>query len=270
MHFGATLRLMRLESGIGLRELAGRLGVSSAYLSRVENGLDAAPTPARLEAMARELRVPATLLMDLAQRVSPLVMDYVEAVPEAGTLFLEIAHRELDAAQLAEVQAFVESRFPAKRRAAGAFDGLADLLTAERVVVGLECSSLDDALDVVAGRLGRAAPGGAAAVAAALRGHESEASSAIGGGIAVPCAYVPGVKLAAAMVVLSPSLRVQTPDGAPLEVLVAFLGPRDSAERRVALAHVARLASRGLATELRRSRSAAQVLARLAQLETLR
>ena len=100
MHFGATLRVMRLESGLGLRELASRVGVSSAYLSRVENGLDPAPTPARLEVLARELRVPPTLLMSLAQRVSPLVMDYVETTPEAGTLFLDIAHRELDGVEV--------------------------------------------------------------------------------------------------------------------------------------------------------------------------
>ncbi len=269
MHFGATLRLMRLESGLGLRELAGRLGVSSAYLSRVENGLDAAPTPARLEDVARELRVPAALLMDLAQRVSPLVMDYVESVPDAGSLFLQIAHRELDAAQLAEVQAFIEERFPVRRKAA-TFEGLSELLTSERVVVGLEVATLDDALDVAALRLGRGAPGGVAAVAAALRGREAEASSAIGGGVAVPCAYVPGAKLAASLVVLTPGLRSATPDGAPLEVLVAFVGPRDSAERRLALAHVARLASRGLAQELRRARAPAQALGRLSQLETLR
>ncbi|MGV3621932.1 MAG: helix-turn-helix domain-containing protein [Archangium sp.] len=269
MHFGATLRMMRLESGIGLRELAGRLGVSSAYLSRVENGLDAAPTPARLEDMARELRVPATLLMDLAQRVSPLVMNYVETVPEAGTLFLEMAHRELDAEQLAEVQAFIEARFPLKKTAT-AFGGLTELLTPERVVVGLECETIDDALDVAAGRLGRATPGGVAGVAAALRGREAEAPSAIGGGLSVPCAYVPGAKLAASLVVLSPGLKTDTPDKLPVEVLVVFVGPRDSAERRLALAHVARLAGRGLASELRRARSPSQLLSRLAQLETLR
>ena len=33
MHFGATLRLLRMESGISLRALAQRVGVSGAYLS---------------------------------------------------------------------------------------------------------------------------------------------------------------------------------------------------------------------------------------------
>ena len=269
MHFGATLRVMRLESGLGLRELASRVGVSSAYLSRVENGLDPAPTPARLEVLARELRVPPTLLMSLAQRVSPLVMDYVETTPEAGTLFLDIAHRELDAAQLAEVQAFVAARFPTKRRdePVGA---LAELLTPERVVTGLSCATLDDALDIAAGKLGRTAPGGPAAVAAALRAREAEASSAIGGGVAVPCAYLPGAKLAASVVLLSRGLKVATPDDVPLEVLVCFVGPRESPERSVTLAHVARLAARGLAAELKRARTPAQVLARLSQLELFR
>src|SRR5512145_1351730 len=101
MHFGATLRLLRLESGLSLRDLARRLDVSGAYLSRVENGLDAVPTPSRLDAMARELGVPAPVLLSLAHRISPLVVDYVEQVPAAGRVLLEIAHRRLDERQLA-------------------------------------------------------------------------------------------------------------------------------------------------------------------------
>ena len=45
LNLGATLRLLRVEAGLSLRELAARVGVSTAYLSRVENGHDAAPTP---------------------------------------------------------------------------------------------------------------------------------------------------------------------------------------------------------------------------------
>lgn len=46
--FGAALRLLRVEAGLSLRALAQRIGVSSAYLSRVEHGHDAIPTPDRL------------------------------------------------------------------------------------------------------------------------------------------------------------------------------------------------------------------------------
>src|SRR5688572_273470 len=117
MHFGATLRLLRLESGLGLRDLARRLNVSGAYLSRVENGLDSIPTSARVEAIAGALQIPAPLLLELAHRVSPLVVDYVDAVPQAGSLLLEIADRRLSAAELSELRDFLNERFPSKQAA---------------------------------------------------------------------------------------------------------------------------------------------------------
>lgn len=252
MHFGATLRLLRLDSGLSLRDLARRLDVSSAYLSRVENGLDAAPTPARLAVMARELGLPAPVLMDLAHRVSPLVVDYVEQVPEAGSLFLEIAHRRLDAGQLAELRALVDERFPpAGVSCTAPAWGLAQLLRTDRIVLGLTCSGMEDILDVAAGRLADACPRtDAATVSAALRSREKEVSSAIGSGVAVPCVYLAGAEPAAAAIILGTPLAYDTPDGAPLQVVIVLVGPRDAPERRLVLAQIARLAARGLAERL--------------------
>ncbi len=267
MHFGATLRLLRLDSGLSLRDLARRLDVSSAYLSRVENGLDAAPTPARLEALARELELPPTVLMELAHRVSPLVVDYVEETPDAGALFLEIAHRRLDAEQLAQVRAFVNTRFPARRAAVEPEPArLAELLAPERVVLRLSCAALDDVLDMAAGRLTTGGPAELASLRASLRAREGEVSSAIGGGVAVPVIYA-GASSRAALVTLDRPLRVETPDGKPLRLVVVLAGPRDSASRRRVLAQVARLAARGLADELARTDSPAAALRRLAALE---
>ncbi|THF65320.1 helix-turn-helix domain-containing protein [Pseudothauera rhizosphaerae] len=262
MHFGATLRLIRLDSGLSLRDLARRLKVSSTYLSRVEKGLDAVPTPARLSAMARELGVPPTELMDLAHRISPLVADYVERVPEAGSLFLEIAHRGLDAAQLAEVRAFVAERFPpAVGAPAPSGGGLAAILRPDRVVLGLTGSGMDDVLDLAAGRLADACPRvDAAYVAAALHAREAEVSSAIGGGVAVPCAYVAGAEPAAAVIVLDEALAYDTPDGRPLKVVIVLVGPRDDPGRRLVLAQIARLAGRGLADRLAGADSVEAVL----------
>lgn len=272
MHFGATLRLLRLQSGLGLRELARRLGVSSTYLSRVENGLDSAPTSARLEHLARELGVPAPLLMDLAHRVSPFLVDYIEQVPEAGTLFLEIAHRRLDPGQLSELQAFVDERFPASSPTApGSLPRLSDILVPERVILGMRCGSIEDALDVVAGRLVSATTSGSApTLAAVLKHRESEASSAIGGGVAVPCAYVSDAEEAAALITFAAPLPYPTPDGEPLRLLVVLVGPPEATHRRLRLAHVARLSARGLADALVVLESPHLVVSRLALLETLR
>jgi PTS system nitrogen regulatory IIA component len=269
VHFGATLRLLRLESGLSLRDLARRLSVSGTYLSRVENGLDSAPTPARLEAIARELDVPPPLLMGLAHRVSPLVVDYVQQEPEAGALFLEIAHRRLDGRQLAEVRTFLNERFPTASIGHPSPRGISDLLTLDRIVCGLTCSSIDDALDVAASRLASLAGKAAPVISAPLKVREREVSSAIGGGIAVPCAYLAAVDLAAVLVTFADPLKYETPDGRPLGALVVLAGPRNSRERRMRLAQLARLTARGLAEQLAHSQSPTEVLSRLASMEAL-
>lgn len=271
MHFGATLRLLRIDSGLSLRDLARRLSVSGAYLSRVENGLDSVPTPARLEAIARELDIPAPLLMALAHRVSPLVVDYIRQVPDAGALFLEIAHRRLDERQLAEVRAFLDDRFPAVGVAPAApAKGIAELLAPERIILQFVCSGIDDVLDVAAGRLA-AVVGQSASVAsvvgAPLKKRERELSSAIGSGVAVPCAYVAGAEPVAVLVTLAEALPYDTPDGLPLRAVLVLAGPRHSPARRLQLAHVARLAARGLADHLATLDSAADVLSWLALME---
>lgn len=263
MHFGAALRLIRLDSGISLRDLARRLNVSSAYLSRVENGLDAVPTPFRLGAMARELGVSPTALIALAQRINPLVADYIERVPEAGSLFLEVAYRDMSAAQLAELRSLVVQRQPAASEPDGG--ALAAIVRPESVVLGLIGSDMDDVLDLAAGRLaevsGRA---DAVRLGAALREREVVNSSAIGGGIAVPRVYIEGAAPAAALIVLGDGLIHDTPDGRPLRVVIALMGPRADPGRRAILVQIARLASQGLADRLAGADSVAAVMRCLA------
>lgn len=270
MHFGATLRLLRLESGLGLRDLARRLNVSGAYLSRVENGLDSIPTSARLEAIASALQIPAPLLLDLAHRVSPLVVDYVDAVPEAGTLLLEIAHRRLGAHELCELRDFLNERFPSKDATAVAAPGFAELLTPATVIVRFSCSAIEDVIDVAVGRLEHETPSNRYAIAADLKQREREVSSAIGAGVAVLCANTARETPAAVVVVtLAKPLAYDTPDREPLRLVVVLAAPRNSPQRRIGLARVARLAARGLSSDLAEVESPAVVISHLARVELL-
>lgn len=267
MHFGATLRLLRLESGLSLRDLARRLSVSGAYLSRVENGLDSAPTPARLQAIARELEIPPPLLMSLAHRVSPLVVDYVQQNPDAATLFLEIAHRQLNKPQLREVQTFLAERFPMTDCPKDPPRGISDLLSLDRIVVGLSCTSFDDVLDMAASRISDLAGKNAPSISGPVKVREREVSSAIGGGIAVPRAYLVDVAPVAVVVTLREPLKHDTPDGQPLRAVALLAGPRDSVDRRSRLAEIARMTGQGLATQLQEAHSPADVLFRLTLME---
>jgi transcriptional regulator with XRE-family HTH domain len=52
---GKRLRTIREEKGIGLRQLAARVGISPSYLSNIERGKFAPPAEDKLRALAREL-----------------------------------------------------------------------------------------------------------------------------------------------------------------------------------------------------------------------
>ncbi|ADO68941.1 transcriptional regulator [Stigmatella aurantiaca DW4/3-1] len=268
---GATLRLLRVEAGLSLRDLAKRIGVSSAYLSRVEHGLDAVPTPARISAIARELDIPPTLLMDVAHRVSPFMASYLEQEPEAGQLFLEIAQRQLNRQQLSRLRQLLNAEFPSRESSRDEPPAtLASLLTPERLVLQLSCANLDDALDVAAGRLAPACPGmGAGELAARLRQREEDVSSAVGNGVAVPRVFQTERPALATLVTLARPLQVETPDGLPLRLVVALMGPERGRSSLMQLAHVARLANQGLADQLAGAQHPHEVFQRLQTMEPL-
>ncbi len=237
MTFGAVLRLLRVDAGLSLRSMATSIGVSNAYLSRVENGHDAPPTADRLAAIAKTLNLPPLLLIELAERTSPFVAQYLAEVPEAAGLFIDVARRRLTARQIRDVRSLIDTVVP---RSSGEPPSLGRLLTAESALPLMSCRDQADALDVAATRA--AAGVGAHDVAQAMRRRESETPSYVGAGVWIPHAVVPGATLAAAVVTLATPLPAPTPDGRPLQVVVAIAGP--SADRRLLelLATTARLA----------------------------
>ncbi|AUX41430.1 transcriptional regulator [Sorangium cellulosum] len=267
--FGAALRLLRVEAGLSLRALAQRIGVSSAYLSRVEHGHDAIPTPDRLTAIASALGLPPALLLELGHQVEPLVARYLERVPAANALFLDIARRRLTGPQLARVKAFIDAEFPpcAPFGAASA-QRLSALLTPERIVLHLSCAHLEDVIDVAASRL--APPGGAiaaSALAQEILRRERESPTALGNGVAVPHAILPGACPAAVLATLVEPLAVPTPGGAPLRLIAVIVSGEGGRAHLELLAQVARLAIHDAADALCAAESPAQLIEQLAQLE---
>lgn len=249
MHFGATLRLLRIEAGLSLRELAARVGVSGTYLSRVENGHDPSPTPDRLIAIADVLGLPRAVLVELARQAGPAVEGYLRRVPEAGALFLEIARRGLQGPQIARIKAFIESELPGSAApAAAGTRRLIDLLPREHVVVGVSCSDLEDLVSVAVTRLGDDVD--ARAVAQGLLARERELPTPLGGGFIVPNAIVEGAAEAMVLLTLKQPLELPTPDLRPVRVAFVLVGGPDGGSRLDILTRVARLASYDAADEL--------------------
>jgi transcriptional regulator with XRE-family HTH domain len=107
--FGERLRALRAERGVTLKDLAGALGVSQAYLSALETGRRARPTPARVDQICAYFGIiwdEAEALKDLARLSQPRVtIDTTGLSPEATELANRLAQRirRLDAATVREM-----------------------------------------------------------------------------------------------------------------------------------------------------------------------
>lgn len=79
--FGEFLRVSRSESGLGIRALSKRVGVSRTYLQRLEAGRDPPPAEPVVRAICRELELELLPAMALAGRMPARVVRYVLAHP---------------------------------------------------------------------------------------------------------------------------------------------------------------------------------------------
>lgn len=256
MHFGATLRLLRTSRGWSLTGLASHIGVSPAYLSRVEHGHDAPPTPDRLRAIAAVLGLSEDTLAALAEGLRPEAAEWLGQTPAGRHLAAELRRRGLGQAQLARVTEFVQREFPLDTRT----EGISGLFTEETVIRGVSVSTLRDAFDVAAVRLvDRAA---LATVAEELlpqgRATGVPPPCAIGGGLCVAHARADG-PLRGVLLLLARPLDLPTPDDGRVRAVVVLVGPSE-AEVAAGVARVARIAAGGLVPRLLEAPSAAGVL----------
>ena len=71
MAFGDVVRARRTELEIGLNDMAGRLGISPGYWSRVERNLDPPPSDEVVERAAAILGIPLDQIFVEARRLPP-------------------------------------------------------------------------------------------------------------------------------------------------------------------------------------------------------
>jgi len=91
--FGETIREMREAQDMRLRAAAERLGISPAYLSRIERGKERPPKPEVIKRMATLLGGDPDLLFRLAESTDPDLAEYIHVVPNVPE-FLRTAMSE--------------------------------------------------------------------------------------------------------------------------------------------------------------------------------
>jgi len=84
--FGETIRDLRVAQDLGLRETATKVGISPAYLSRIERGKERPPSPEVIKELAKVLAADPDVLFRLSSSTDPEVVDYLHNQPEVMSL----------------------------------------------------------------------------------------------------------------------------------------------------------------------------------------
>ncbi len=84
--FGETIRELRVAQDLGLRETAGKVGISPAYLSRIERGKEHPPRPEIIKELAKVLAADPDVLFRLSSSTDPEIVDFLHEQPEAMNL----------------------------------------------------------------------------------------------------------------------------------------------------------------------------------------
>ena len=99
MRFGETIRELRKARGLSLRALGRKVGVSYAYVSKVENGkLDFGDYPSEdlIRRLAAALDADEEELLLLAEKIPEAIRRRVMERPDAFRLLARLDDRRLD------------------------------------------------------------------------------------------------------------------------------------------------------------------------------
>jgi PTS system nitrogen regulatory IIA component len=108
--FGPTIRLLRQAKGISLRKLAKKLGVSPAFLSQIEAGRQHKIPKARIVQVAEMLGVSDGYLLGTAHQIHPDLLEFMRETPEAAEFMATAMQSGLAAEDFAELREALKER----------------------------------------------------------------------------------------------------------------------------------------------------------------
>ena len=88
--FGDTLKALRSEKRMGVRELGRAVGISAMHISNLEKG-KSMPSAELVEKLAAELEGDLDELLHLADQIDPAVVDVIQSQPQDIPSFLRSA-----------------------------------------------------------------------------------------------------------------------------------------------------------------------------------
>lgn len=286
MNFGYTLKTMRKAAGISLRGLAKQIGVSAAYISQVERGSLPPPTFKRLQDIASVLHVPVSSLVNLTDRVSPALIDYINSIPEITNFLLtaqKYALKNDDFQLLTNTLSMIgkttlhnhllkiHNGQPTRLREASERFSLRTYINEHLVWLKLSINSQESLFQRLSEGIGKVHEAVDPHITCkALTNREKQGSTGIGNGIALPHACVDTLSSEVmAVATLEDGLHFDAIDKQPVYLVFLFIGHQSTRHTRLKLlARVAQLASTpGFTDKLRRSPSKPAFINQLIELD---
>jgi len=203
--FGPTIRLLRQAKGISLREMARQLGVSPAFLSQIEAGRQHKIPRARIVQVADMLGVSEGYLLGTAKQVHPDLMKFLSETPEAAEFmvtamrsgmipqdFTHLREIVLDKKLRAGVLKPVAVSNKKKPAVAHNLDGYVD---ASLCLAGVAVQNKERLFQRFAKAVAKKHKNiSADLLLDRMDARERQAPTSIGGGVAVPHAFLQGIE----------------------------------------------------------------------------
>jgi len=249
LDFGYILKTMRIEAGIGLRELARSIDISPSYLSMIEHGQQSPPTAERITQIEQVLDVPKGYLQSVTHGLDPDVSSFIRKVPEVADFLHMAKEKGVEPGDFMELTGLLNAyglkglRKAIKTVRSKAEKSEIDSHSHETAgpyiwpflrrklmfdVAGSKekASFLEEAVAKIANQADGLDPG---AILKDLLEREKAASTGIGHGVAVPHAYTTGPDgMIVALFRILGGLDFDAIDEQPVHMVFILAGPRSS------------------------------------------
>lgn len=106
--FSETLRQLRVAQNMGLRETASKVGISPAYLSRIERGKEPPPKPEVIKELARVLAADPDVLFRLSSSTDPDITQFLKDQPRVLELVRLLQSSDVTDERLEEILQVVQ------------------------------------------------------------------------------------------------------------------------------------------------------------------
>ena len=256
--FGPTIRLLRQAKGISLREMARQLGVSPAFLSQIEAGRQHKIPKARIVQVAEMLGVSEGYLLGTARQIHPDVIRFLSDTPEAAEFMTAAMKNGMAAEDFNQLRELVEERKgragfawantprQKKKPKAEAMESLASFLDPSVCLTGVGVQNKDRLFQRFVKLLAKKNKSVSPEVLLErMEKRERQSPTSVGGGVAIPHAFVPDIDAPVVGVLLLKRAIQYGPTNEDRVKTVFFLVGKegDPGQHLPILARIARLCS---------------------------